>query len=119
MKKLIVGVMIVLSIAWNTQAKELTVKEQNKQQWFHLATLGDVVTTIAGASCVTIKEVNPILNGASPVGIVGFFVARNIAHEYITKELIPDKWRSAWQNTWIGAQTAVVINNAVLIAKLC
>jgi len=106
-------------ITITAQAKELTVKEQNKQQWFHLATVGDAVTTIVGASCVAIKEVNPILQGASPVGIIGFFLARNIAHEYITKDVIPDQWRSAWQNSSIGAQTLVVINNVMVIAEHC
>ena len=108
-------VMLTLS----TEAKELTDQEKQKQQWFHWVTLGDVVTTIAGASCVMVKEVNPILNGASPWGVVGFFVARNVAHEYITKDVIPDSWRATWQNTWIGAQTLVVVNNLVLLSQRC
>jgi len=81
--------------------------------------VSDAVTTIVGAGCTAVKEVNPILNGANPAGIIGFFVARNIAQEYITKELIPDKWRATWQNTWLGAQTLVVINNVAVISKYC
>ena len=100
-------------------ASELTEQEQKKQKWFHIATVGDAVTTIVGAGCTAVKEVNPILNGANPAGIIGFFVARNIAQEYITKELIPDKWRATWQNTWLGAQTLVVINNIAVIGKYC
>ena len=100
-------------------ASELTEQEQKKQKWFHIATVGDAVTTIVGAGCTAVKEVNPILNGANPAGIIGFFVARNIAQEYITKELIPDKWRATWQNTWLGAQTLVVINNVAVISKYC
>ena len=100
-------------------AGELSDKQQQKQKWFHIATVGDAVTTVIGAGCTAVKEVNPILNGASPAGIVGFFVARNIAQEYITVELIPDKWRDSWQNTWLGAQTLVVINNVALISKYC
>ena len=101
------------------QAKELTEQEQNKQKWFHMATVGDAITTIVGASCTAVREVNPILQGANPAGIVGFFVARNIAQEYITKELIPDEWRATWQNTWLGVQSAVVISNVALLAKRC
>ena len=100
-------------------ASELTEQQQKKQKWFHIATVGDAVTTIVGAGCTAVKEVNPILNGANPAGIIGFFVARNIAQEYITKELIPDKWRATWQNTWLGAQTLVVINNVAVISKYC
>ena len=100
-------------------ASELTEQQQKKQKWFHIATVGDAVTTIIGAGCTAVKEVNPILNGANPAGIIGFFVARNIAQEYITKELIPDKWRATWQNTWLGAQTLVVINNVAVISKYC
>ena len=109
--------LVVLTL--NTEAKELTDQEKQKQQWFHIVTLGDVATTIAGASCVMVKEVNPILNGAQPVGIIGFFVARNIAHEWITKNIISDKWRATWQNTWIGAQSIVVLNNLVLLSQRC
>ena len=115
----LMAVVLVMVLDLNASAKELTTQEQKKQQWFHIATVGDVITTIAGASCVTIKEVNPILQGASPVGIVGFFVARNVAHTLITKHVIPDQWRAAWQNTWIGAQTLVVINNVMVLAEHC
>lgn len=101
------------------QAKELTEQEQNKQKWFHIATVGDAITTIAGASCTAVKEINPILQGASPAGVIGFFVARNIAQEYITKELISDQWRATWQNTWLGVQGAVVISNVALLIKRC
>ena len=109
----------LLLLTLSTEAKELTDQEKQKQTLFHIVTVGDAITTIAGASCVMVKEVNPILNGASPVGIVGFFLARNVAHEWITKELIPDSWRSVWQNTWIGAQSIVVLNNLVLLSQRC
>ena len=109
----------LLVFTLTVQAKELTEQEKNKQKWFHIATVGDAITTIAGAGCVMVKEVNPILQGASPVGIVGFFVVRNITHEWITKNIISDKWRSTWQNTWIGAQTLVVMNNLVLLSQRC
>ena len=109
----------LVMLTLNTEAQELPDQEKTKQKWFHIATVGDAVTTIAGAGCTMVKELNPILNGASPVGVIGFFVARNIAHTYITKELIPDKWRATWQNGWIGAQTLVVMNNLVLLGQRC
>ena len=65
------------------------------------------------------KEINPILNGASPAGVIGFFVVRNVAQEYITKNVIKEEWRDAWQNTWLGAQTLVVANNIAVIGKSC
>ena len=101
------------------EASELNEQEKDKQKWFHIATVGDAITTIVGASCTAVREVNPILQGANPAGVIGFFVARNIAQEYITKELIPDKWRATWQNTWLGVQSAVVISNVALLAKRC
>ena len=101
------------------EAKELTDQEKQKQKWFHIATVGDAITTLAGAGCTWVKEVNPILEGANPISIVGFFLARNIAHELITKDVIPDSWRSAWQNTWIGAQTVVVLSNVSLLISRC
>ena len=109
----------LLLFTLTAQAKELTEQEQNKQKWFHIATVGDAITTIVGASCTAVKEVNPILQGANPAGIVGFFVVRNITQEYITKELIPDKWRATWQNTWLGAQTVIVASNVALLIERC
>lgn len=103
----------------NTHAGELTEQEQKKQKWFHIATVGDALTTIAGASCTAVKEVNPILQGANPVGTVGFFVARNIAQELITKHIITDEWRNTWQNTWLGAQSIIVISNVALLIERC
>ena len=101
------------------QASELTEQEQNKQKWFHIATVGDAITTIVGASCTAVKEVNPILQGANPAGVIGFFVARNIAQEYITKHIITDEWRNTWQNTWLGAQTLIVASNVALLIERC
>jgi len=121
-KTIIIGLAVYWLLIIGTtiaSASELTEQQQKKQKWFHIATVGDAVTTIVGAGCTAVKEVNPILNGANPAGIIGFFVARNIAQEYITKELIPDKWRATWQNTWLGAQTLVVINNVAVISKYC
>jgi len=111
---------IALVLMMNTvQAGELTDKQLNKQKWFHIATVADAVTTIIGGTCVTVKEINPILKGADPTTVIGFFLARNIAQEYITKDVIPQEWRDTWQNTWIGAQSIVVVNNTRLLLKHC
>jgi hypothetical protein len=118
-------VIVALAIYWLliigttiAQAEELNQQHQTKQGIFHGVTVGDAVTTIIGAGCVAVKEVNPILQGASPVGIVGFFVARNVIHQKIT-ESIPEHWRDAWLNTSIGAQSLVVLNNVAVLAKYC
>ena len=112
-------VMMLVMVLNTTQAGELTDREQHKQKWFHIATVADAVTTIVGGTCVAVKEINPILKGADPTTVIGFFVARNIAQQYITAELIPEHWRNTWQNTWIGAQSIVVINNTRLLLKHC
>ena len=93
-------------------------RHERKQRIFDGVTIGDAVTTIIGAGCVTVKEVNPILQGASPAGIIGFFVIRNVLHRELTGA-IPEEWRSAWLNTSIGAQSLVVLNNVAVIAKYC
>ena len=117
MKKLVI--VVFLMFATSVSAKELTEQQKHKQKWFHWATVGDAVTTIIGTSCTAVKEINPILQGANPAGVIGFFVARNIAQQYVTKELIPDQWRNTWQNTWLGVQSAVVISNVALLIKRC
>ena len=109
----------LLLFTLTAQAKELNEQEKNKQKWFHIATVGDAVTTIIGTGCTAVKEINPILQGANPAGVIGFFVVRNMAQEYVTKNIITDKWRAAWQNTWLGAQSIVVISNVALLVKRC
>ena len=120
-KLVILGILTwcVWVITATAQATELTEKQQQKQKWFHIATVGDAVTTIIGAGCVTVKEINPILNGANPGAVVGFFVARNIAQEYITKNIIKEEWRDSWQNTWLGAQSLIVASNVAVLMKHC
>lgn len=114
---MVVCVVMMTSIA---VAKEpFTPADERRQTIFDLVTVGDVVTTVIGAGCVAVKEVNPILQGASPVGIVGFFVVRNVAHRWVTENLIDSKWRRSWQNTWIGAQSIVVVNNVAVLASRC
>ena len=121
-KTIIIGLAVYWLLIIGTtiaQAGELTEKQQQKQKWFHMATVGDAVTTIIGAGCTAVKEVNPILNGASPAGVVGFFVVRNVAQEYITKNIIKEEWRDSWQNTWLGAQSLIVASNIAVLMKHC
>ena len=121
-KTIIIGLAVYWLLIIGTtiaQAGELTEKQRQKQKWFHMATVGDAVTTIVGAGCVAVKEVNPILNGANPAGVVGFFVVRNVAQEYITKNIVKEEWRDSWQNTWLGAQSLIVASNVAVLMKHC
>lgn len=118
MKRWLIIMAISLATATVSAGEPLSMKHEQKSRWFDVATVGDVVTTIVGAGCVTVKEVNPILAGASPVGIVGFFVARNWLYHRVT-ESIPRTWRDAWLNTTVGAQSLVVLNNVAVLAKYC
>ena len=102
----------------STQDNVLTDEQEVKSRWFDLATVGDAVTTVIGLGCSTVKELNPILNGANPAGVAGFFVVRNVLYHKITAS-IPSEFRDAWLNTTIGAQTLVVLNNVAVIAKYC
>ena len=118
MKKWFLIITLCLGTAVASATEPLSTEHQTKQGIFHGVTVGDAVTTIIGAGCVAVKEVNPLLQGASPVGIVGFFVVRNVLHQKIT-ESISDKWRDTWLNTTIGAQALVVANNVMVLAKHC
>ena len=100
------------------QDNTLTEQQEVKSGWFDLATVGDAVTTIVGLGCSTVKELNPILKGANPVGVAGFFVVRNVLYHRLTAS-IPSEFRDVWLNTTIGAQTLVVLNNVAVIAKYC
>jgi len=109
---------LLLSTSVATAGTPLSPEHQLKQHIFDGVTIGDVVTTIIGGGCGMVKEVNPILQGASPQGIIGFFVIRNVLHRELTGS-IPEEWRTAWLNTSIGAQTLVVINNVYQLARWC
>ena len=118
MKKWIMVMALCLGTAVASATEPLSTEHERKQRIFDGVSVGDAITTIIGAGCVTVKEVNPILQGASPAGIVGFFVIRNVLHQKIT-ESIPEEWRTAWLNTSIGAQSLVVLNNVAVLAKHC
>ena len=119
-KAIIIGVLTwcVWVITTTAQAGELSKQHKNKQEIFDGITVGDAVTTIIGAGCTAVKEVNPILQGASPDGVIGFFIVRNVLHRKIT-ETISVEWRDAWLNTTIGAQALVVASNVAVLAKHC
>jgi len=117
--RFVITIYLVMMTSVAVAKEPFTPDDERRQQWFDIATVGDAVTTIVGAGCVTVKEVNPILQGASPVGIVGFFVVRNVAHRWITENWVSSEWRATWQNTWIGAQTLVVANNVAVLMKYC
>ena len=118
MKRLALVLFLCLGTAVASATEPLSTQHEKKQRIFDGVTVGDVITTIIGAGCVTVKEVNPLLQGASPAGIIGFFVIRNVLHQRIT-ESIPQEWRTAWLNTSIGAQSIVVVNNIAVLAKYC
>jgi dihydrodipicolinate synthase/N-acetylneuraminate lyase len=118
MKKWLLVMALALATATASAGEPLSTEHERKQRIFDGVTVGDAVTTIIGAGCVAVKEVNPLLQGASPAGIVGFFVIRNVLHQKIT-ESIPEEWRTAWLNTSIGAQSVVVVNNVAVLSKYC
>ena len=101
-----------------TAGTPLAEEDKRLLMWFDVATIGDAVTTIVGAGCVMVKEVNPILQGASPGATVAFFVARNFIHRMVTKA-VPEHRREAWLKMSIGAQMVVVANNVMVLAKYC
>ena len=117
MRLMIVGVLL-WATATAVASEPMTKKQLEKSRWFDLATVGDVVTTLAGAGCTTVREVNPILQGASPAGVIGFFVARNWLYHKLTAS-IPPRWREIWLNSTIGAQSLVVLNNVAVLMKYC
>lgn len=113
-KRITMVLMLLISTAHTT---ELTEGEQRKQKIFHSLTMADAVTTIIGVS-KGIKESSWILGTApEPHTVIGFFIARNILQQHITEEIIPDKWRSKWQNSWIAVQGAYVLNNLIVLGQ--
>ena len=118
MRPWFITVCLLLATATAVAQEPLNQNDKRLLRWFDAATLGDVVTTIVGAGCHTVREVNPILAGASPAGVIGFFVIRNVLHRAVT-EAIPGEWRTVWLNSSIGVQTAVVLNNVTVLAKYC
>ena len=115
---LVIAMAICMATATASAGEPLSTEHERKQRIFDGVTIGDAVTTIIGAGCVTVKEVNPILQGASPAGIIGFFVIRNVLHRELTGA-IPEEWRSAWLNATIGAQSLVVLNNVAVLMRYC
>lgn len=118
MRRWFITVSLVLWTATATAQEPLDKNDKRLLMWFDVATLADAVTTIVGAGCSMVREVNPILQGASPAGTVGFFVIRNVLHRELTGR-IPEEWRTAWLTTSIGAQTLVVVNNVGVLWKYC
>ena len=118
MRQWLITTILVLATATAVAQEPLSQIEKQKSRWFDVATLGDAVTTIIGAGCSTVREVNPILQGASPAGVIGFFVVRNWLYHELTAS-IPSRWREIWLNSTIGVQTVVVVNNVAVLAKYC
>ena len=114
----IIAMTISLATASASAQEPLSTEHERKSRWFDVATVGDVATTIVGLGCSTVRELNPILQGANPAGVIGFFVVRNVLYHKLTAS-IPPEYRDAWLNTTIGAQTLVVLNNVAVIGKYC
>jgi len=113
-KRAILVLMLLISTA---HSQELTEGEQRKQKLFHALSIADAVTTIVGVS-KGIKESSWILGTApEPHTVIGFFIARNLLQQHITEEIIPAKWRSKWQNSWIATQGAYVIRNLIVLGQ--
>lgn len=118
MRRLIIAMALMMATATASAGEPLSPEHEKKSRWFDIATLGDAMTTVVGLGCSTVKELNPILKGANPAGVIGFFVVRNVIYHELTTR-IPSRYRDAWLNTTIGAQTLVVANNVAVIAKYC
>ena len=118
MRKLIIAMALMMATATAPAGEPLSPEHETKSRWFDIATVGDAVTTMVGLGCSTVREVNPILQGANPAGVIGFFVVRNVIYHELTAS-IPSEWRSAWLNTTIGAQTLVVANNVAVLMRYC
>ena len=113
MKAIIVAV--VMMFATTVSAQELTKQQQTKQNIFHALSIADAVTTMVGVSRGFV-EANGVLGPSpDPQSVVVFFILRNTAHHVATTRLIPNQWRDAWLNTWIGAQTIVVLRNIAIL----
>lgn len=118
MRRLMIVMALCLATATVSAGEPLSTEHTKKSRWFDVATVGDALTTIVGLGCSTVREVNPILQGASPTGVVGFFVVRNVLYHQLTLS-IPEEWRDVWLNTTIGAQSVVVLNNLAVIGRYC
>ena len=113
MKTLIIAV--VLMFATTVSAQELTKQQQTKQNIFHALTVADALTTMVGVSRGFV-EANGVLGPSpDPQSVVVFFILRNTAHHVATERVIPDQWRDWWLNTWIGAQSIVVMRNIAIL----
>ena len=113
MKTLIIAV--VLMFATTVSAQELTKQQQTKQNIFLAVSIADALTTIVGVSRGFV-EANGVLGPSpDPQSVVVFFILRNTAHHVATERVIPDQWRDWWLNTWIGAQTIVVMRNIAIL----
>jgi len=108
-------VAVVMMFATTVSAQELTEQQKTKQNIFHAVSVADAVTTIVGVSRGFV-EANGVLGPSpDPASVIVFFIARNTAHHLATTHLIPNQWRDAWLNTWIGAQTIVVLRNIAVL----
>ena len=108
-------IVVFLMFATTVSATELTKQQQTKQNIFHAVSVADAVTTIIGVSRGFV-EANGVLGPSpDPQSVVVFFILRNTAHHVATTHLIPNQWRDAWLNTWIGAQTIVVLRNIAIL----
>ena len=114
MKKLVIAV--VFLFATSISAGELTEKQKNKQKIIHSVSALDAITTIIGVSKGFVESSSILGPSPDPATVIVFFVARNVVHELVTP-MIPDKWRNTWQNSWIGAQSIVVLRNISIITK--
>ena len=113
MKAIVIAFVMMFSVT--VSAQELTNSQKTKQNIFHAVSVADAVTTIVGVSRGFV-EANGVLGPSpDPATVVVFFVLRNTAHHVATERLIPVKWRDAWLNTWIGAQTVVVLRNIAIL----
>jgi len=101
----------------SASADELTPEQETRQNIFHGLSVADAVTTIVGVGKGFV-EMNPILGVApEPVTVVTFFVARNILHQWATKQ-IDKKYRDGWQYGSIFLQAGAVINNVLTLGGL-
>ena len=113
MKAIVIA--FVMMFCMTVSAQELTKQQQTKQNIFHAVSVADAVTTIVGVSRGFV-EANGVLGPSpDPASVIVFFIARNTAHHLATTHLIPNQWRDAWLNTWIGAQTIVVLRNIAIL----
>lgn len=111
------AILVLILLISTAHSEGLTEGEQRKQKIFHSLTIADAVTTIVGVG-KGIKESSWILGATpEPHTVIAFFIARNLAQQHITEEIIPAKWRSKWQNSWIAVQGAYVINNLIVLGQ--